>query len=236
MTSTSGPGLPGVAADAGDPAGSGPRSGSSQRTVLWVAVAVGVVLAVLIGVLATRQGGADDPASQVLGRPVPKVEGLVMNFGEPGEGGSQPASATFDIDELRGRWVVVNFFATWCQPCLVEHPELVRFSEEHGAVGDAVLVSIPFNDRPEAVSRFFAEHGGSWPVLDADAGAGRIGIDFGVRKLPETFLVSPEGIVVWKTNGGVTADQLDEAMAISSGAAPQGDDGSGAGSGGGTAG
>ncbi len=232
MTAAAGDPVAGAepAAAGAEPAGGSPGRPSSQRTVLWVAVAVGAVLVVLIGVLATRQGGADDPASQVLGQPVPRVEGPVMTFGEPGA-----APATFDIDDLRGRWVVVNFFATWCQPCLVEHPELVRFSDEHGTTGDAVLVSIPFNDRPEAVSRFFAEHRGSWPVLDADAGAGSIGIDFGVRKLPETFLVSPDGIVVWKTNGGVTADQLDEAIAISSGAAPAGG-ASGAGSSDGAAG
>lgn len=198
------------------------RSGNApaSRTVLWVAVAVGVVLVVLIGVLATRQGGQDDPASQVLGKPVPAVEGATMGLESARTPGSEPAPpGTFDIDDLRGRWVVVNFFATWCQPCIVEHPELVQFSEAHAEVGDAVVVSIPFNDRPEAVARFFEEHGGEWAVLAADAGAGSIGIDFGVRKLPETFLVSPDGIVVWKTNGGVTAAQLDEAIAIASGQA-----------------
>ena len=65
----------------------------------------------------------------------------------------------------RGRWVVGNFFSTTCQPCIVEHPELIEFQEAHEPVGDATVVSVAFDDAASNVEEFFAENGGDWPVL-----------------------------------------------------------------------
>src|SRR5690606_12069380 len=97
-------------------------------------------------------------------------------------------------DDHRGEWVVVNFFASWCGPCRQEHPELVAFSERHAARGDASVVSVAFSDAEDDARAFFEELGGDWPVLIE--GTGRIGIDFGVTGVPETYLVAPDGTVV----------------------------------------
>jgi cytochrome c biogenesis protein CcmG/thiol:disulfide interchange protein DsbE len=119
----------------------------------------------------------------------------------------------FDIDAHRGRWVVVNFFATWCPPCVEEHPELVAFDERNGS--RVQLVSVAFDDTEvDAVERFFADNGGDWPVITS--GAGGASLDYGVKKLPESFLVDPSGTVVAKINGGVTAAQLDALIAEAS--------------------
>lgn len=183
-----------------------PASGPPRRPILWVAVSVGVVLAILVIVLATRPSSTEREADRsLLGQAVPEVVGVTIDGTE------------FDIDSQRGRWVVVNFVASWCTPCIAEHPELVAFAEEHEAVGDAVLVGVPFQDSRANLVEFFEERGGSWPVLDPDGGTGRIAIDFGVTALPETFVVSPEGIVVWKATGQVTAPQLDGVIAAARG-------------------
>ncbi|MFP5377643.1 MAG: TlpA family protein disulfide reductase [Acidimicrobiia bacterium] len=172
---------------AGDP---GPRP---RHTARWVALAVGAVVAVLVVVLATRPPASDVVApSPLVGRPAPEVEG-------PGLDG-----ATVRLSGLRGRWVVVNFFATWCVPCLQEHPELVRFSDRHPPERVRVL-AVVYDDQPEDVARFFRERGGDWPVVD-DVGAK---VDFGVRGVPESFLVDPDGVVRTRLVGGVTADGLD---------------------------
>ena len=71
-----------------------------------------------------------------------------------------------DIDDQRGRWVMLNFFASWCTPCLEEHPELNAFDVAHRAEGDAALVGVTFDDKAEEAREFFEEHGGDWPVID----------------------------------------------------------------------
>lgn len=172
----------------------------------WIAVGVGVVLIAFIAVLATRDISADAPSTQRLGKPVPLVQGETLDGG------------TVDIDDFRGKWVVVNFVASWCVPCQVEHPELVKFSDDHAAKGDAVVLGVAYDNTTEELRRFFDERGGDWPVVVGDTG--RIALDFGVAKVPETYLVDPAGIVRWKVEGGVTAAQLDEAIAISTGEAP----------------
>lgn len=111
------------------------------------------------------------------------------------------------LSDLRGRYVVVNFFATWCIPCVREHPELIRFADRH-PVEQAQVLMVIYDDQPAAVRQFFAKRGGDWPVLD-DPGAK---VDFGVRGVPESFLVDPDGFVLTRLVGGVTADGLDRLL------------------------
>lgn len=175
--------------------------------VLGVAVLVALVLVAFIAVLATRDPAQDRATdSPLVGEVAPPLAGDMI----------APADAVgtaFDLDRLRGQWAVVNFFATWCVPCVVEHPELVEFSERHAEAGDASVVSVVFNDDAEDVTAFFNENGGDWPVLDGDT----VILDWAVAAVPESFLVSPDGIVAAKITGGVTADALDDLIAQVSG-------------------
>lgn len=166
------------------------RSGGFRAR--WVAVAVGVIVAGLIVLLATSPGGSDRTApSPVVGKLAPPIEAQTTS-------GEQ-----FSLDALRGQWTLVNFFATWCAPCRVEHPELVALAD---ARGDSSIVSVSFNDQPAAVQRFFDDNGGGWPVIAE--GNGRIALDYGVIKLPESYLIAPDGRVAAKFNGGVRAAQV----------------------------
>jgi cytochrome c biogenesis protein CcmG/thiol:disulfide interchange protein DsbE len=159
---------------------------------------VGVVLVALIVVLATSKSlDSRGISSELLGDAVPHVEGTTLD----GE--------TFDIDEHRGRWVVVNFFATWCTPCRTEHPELVRFTAEHEAAGDVEVVSVAFDDDAGSIQEFFDENGGTWAVIPEDTN--RVALEFGVTAVPESYVVNPSGIVVAKFEG-VTSAGLDEVI------------------------
>lgn len=191
----------------------GPRRRPRRAVALVaLAVAVGVAILVIFLALGDPQRGALIGRSAV-GKPAPPIAGLTLT------------GDSFDLDDHRGRWVIVNFFATWCPGCITEHPELVTFSERH-AGGDAIVVTVAFDDSPEAVLGFFERAGGEWPVLAGDVGS--VPVDYGVTAVPETYLVSPAGYVVDKLVGvrGVTADQLDariaalEALGESTGTAP----------------
>lgn len=177
-------------ADADDGAGA-PATG---RVGLIVSAVVAVLVVALVAVLATREPATERRTdSPLLGKVAPALVGETL------DGGS------FDIDDHRGQWVVVNFFATWCAPCREEHPELVAFDEAHRAAGDAAVVSVVYDDRVDDVRDFFAERGGEWSVI-VDGGLAAVG--YGVVGVPETYLVAPSGFVVQKYTGGVTQDAI----------------------------
>jgi cytochrome c biogenesis protein CcmG, thiol:disulfide interchange protein DsbE len=166
-----------------------PPGGS--HTTRWVALAVGAVCLGLIALFAVQGGNRIDPPSRLLGQRVPTVAGPSVIDGDH-----------YDIDDARGRWVVVNFFASWCPPCIAEQPELRAFADWGGQTGRAELVGVVFQD-PDA-RRFLVENGGTWPVIDDPA----IPVQFQVANVPESFLVAPSGVVVQRMQGELTADDL----------------------------
>jgi cytochrome c biogenesis protein CcmG/thiol:disulfide interchange protein DsbE len=174
--------------------------GGSRRVAPIAALAVAVVLAALVALLATRDpSGERAHQSPLFGRLAPPTEGRTL------DGGS------VSLEDLRGRWVVVNFFASWCTPCRVEHPELQAFHEAHEGLGDAALVAVTYDNSAEDARAFFEERGGDWPVIDDPDNS--IGVAYGVAQVPETFVVAPNGLVVHRFAGGVTKADLDEVIA-----------------------
>jgi thiol-disulfide isomerase/thioredoxin len=111
-----------------------------------------------------RRGGGrgeertkDTAATPLLGRAAPVVQTTTID-GQP-----------FDLATRRGSWVVLNFFSTWCVPCVQEHPNLVRFAAGQAAQPDgAELYSVVFNDDPGKVQQFFTEKGGDWRAWSTD--------------------------------------------------------------------
>lgn len=173
-------------------------SGSSRLAPLAAAVA-GAILVAFIAILATSGSEQSLGASPLIAKPAPQIIGETVD------------AQTFDLEGERGRWVVVNFFATTCVPCIQEHPELVAFDEAHSAIGDASVVSIAFSDSAKNVEAFFEDNGGDWSVLAEDTG--RHAISYGVAAVPETYLVSPNGIVTSKFIGGITQADLENEIA-----------------------
>lgn len=165
------------------------------RPTLIAAVAVGAIIALFVVLLASRPSGTRvRDSAPIEGKPAPPVNGKVVS----GE--------RFEIAET-DEWVLVNFFATWCVPCVKEHPELVEFERNHREAGDGRVISVVYDQDPKVVRRFFEDNGGDWTVVDADEG--RTAVAWGVTGVPESYLVSPTGIVVQRIRGGVTAAELD---------------------------
>jgi len=176
------------------------------RTALVASVVIAVLVGLLVVVLATRDSSTErSTQSPLLGKVAPTVAGTTLD-------GEEVSAA-----DLRGRWVVVNFFASWCVPCLEEHPELLAFDAEHRATGDAALLGVTFDDKADDARAFFEEQGGTWPVIDDPENS--IGVAFGVAQVPETFVIAPDGTVVQRYAGGVTRAALDELIATYEGAA-----------------
>ncbi len=117
---------------------------------------------------------------------------------------------TYTLADYRGRWVVLNFWATWCSPCLKEMPELQRFHQRHPQVA---VWGITFEDTPKDTMKAFVKRlGVTYPIM----GQGQQPYTpFGeVTGLPTTFLVNPEGRFHRAIRGTVTAAELEAAISI----------------------
>ncbi|MCU4185759.1 TlpA family protein disulfide reductase [Acidiferrimicrobium sp. IK] len=191
---------PRLAAPAPEPAPEPTRQRRGHRA-RWAALSVGLIVVGLVIVLAVQPSAANRQVqSPLVGNPAPPVAGPSVT----------PYPFT-SLGALGGRWVLVNFFATWCVPCQVEQPELARFAAEHRASGDVQLVMVVYSDSTPNVRGFLAARGGDWPAVQ-DPG-GQIALSYGVSGIPETYLVDPHGIIVAKIVGGSTTAGLDRLLA-----------------------
>ena len=165
-----------------------------------VLAAICVVLLVIV--LGTRESGVDRMTTHLVGAAAPPVAGNTI-------GGE-----FWNLDDERGRWVLVNFFSTTCIPCVREHPELLSFARSQIGDKGVKIVSIAFDDKSSSVETFFEKNGGGWPVLAKDTG--RIAVDWGVIAVPESYLVSPTGFVAAKVIGGVKRSEIEELLSKAS--------------------
>ncbi len=104
---------------------------------------------------------------------------------------------------IEGRVVLVNFFASWCGPCRIEHPLLMNLAE----TGDVPVYGINYKDAEVDAKRWLVDFGDPFAEIGADV-EGRTGIDWGVYGLPETFLVNQQGQIVYKHVGPLTLEVL----------------------------
>ena len=178
------------------------RTGGS-KLARNAAIVVGVVLVAFIALLATR-GTSTPISSRIVGQAAPDFSGRTLD------------GTTWTMASHRGEWVVVNFFATWCTPCRIEDPQLQQFVIAHA--GDPVrVISVAFSDDAESIREFWTSERNSWPVIPSDTGS--IALDYGVTKVPESYVVAPSGLVVAGFYGGVTAAGLDKVIADNGGMA-----------------
>lgn len=116
-------------------------------------------------------------------------------------------SGTVRLSDLRGKVVVINFWASWCADCRIEHPNLAGAWQRYRDSG-MVLLGVAFQDRPSASRAYLAEFGGDWPQL-SDPGS-RTALAYGVYGVPETFVIGADGRVAFKQIGPVSYDRLSE--------------------------
>ncbi|HET8975840.1 MAG TPA: TlpA disulfide reductase family protein [Solirubrobacterales bacterium] len=160
-----------------------------------------IVMAVLavIGLLAYGLLSKGEQALAI-GEPAPDKELTVL-------GGSETRS----LEDFRGRFVLVNFWASWCEPCRQEAPALEDFQSEHGGPGFTVL-GIDLDDASDDALAFVREYGLTYPQLrDGDGRERREA--YGMTGFPESFLVDPDGEIALIRRGPVDAEFLREEVA-----------------------
>ncbi|GMR12158.1 MAG: TlpA disulfide reductase family protein [Gemmatimonadota bacterium] len=160
----------------------------------WLSMIAVISLVVLLAFGLTRR--SDFLPSPLVGETTPGFSLPVLD-----------EDRTVSLDELQGRPVVVNFWASWCLACIQEHPVLVRAWERYAGQG-VEMVGIVYQDTPANARRYIEKYGGGWlQLLDPRS---RAAIDFGVYGVPETFFIRPDGIIAHKHLGPVTDTLMTE--------------------------
>ena len=109
------------------------------------------------------------------------------------------ADETLSLASMTGEGpAVLNFWASWCGPCIVEHPEITKLSKLDGVR----VFGINYKDKPEDAQRFLDRYGNPFTAIGVDK-RGRAAIEYGVAALPETFVISGEGKVIYKHTGPI---------------------------------
>jgi len=115
---------------------------------------------------------------------------------------------TYTLSELRGQPVFINFWATWCQPCIAEHPGLIQAAQAYR--GQVHFLGVVYQDKPENIDSFIRQRGSWGPSLVDEAS--RVAIAYGVYGAPESFLLDAEGVIVEKITGPIGLADLDRKL------------------------
>lgn len=177
--------------------GEAPEAAPQGGFRLWMlipALGAAAVLAVFLLGLQREDGGRNLP-STLIGKPTPEFELPPLYAGEPG-------LSTADMTAPGVK--LVNVWASWCVPCRAEHPVLTNLA----GMG-LTLYGINYKDGEEGAKKFLAELGNPFARIGADR-SGRVGIDWGVYGVPETYVVDGEGRIVYKHIGPITRDDIGE--------------------------
>jgi cytochrome c biogenesis protein CcmG/thiol:disulfide interchange protein DsbE len=158
------------------------------KKALWTLGAFIALVAVLA--VGLRLNPREVP-SPLIGKPAPPFELPLLN--EP--------EKRFSQKDMLGKVWILNVWASWCPPCLVEHPVVTRIAR----AGLAPVVGLNYKDTRDEALPWLKRNGDPYQLIVFDAN-GRIGIDYGVYGVPETYVIDRKGVIRYKHIGPLTAD------------------------------
>ncbi len=166
-----------------------------MRPAFWVPL---ILFLGLVAAFAVQLASGDNPhdlPSALIDKPVPNFDLPPIRMGEAG----------LKSEDLKsGEVVLLNVFASWCAPCRIEHPFLSELAEE-----GIPVYGLNYKDRPQDVATFLRELGDPYAEIGADNN-GRVGVDFGVYGVPETYVISGDGRIMYKHVGPILPQNQDD--------------------------
>jgi cytochrome c biogenesis protein CcmG, thiol:disulfide interchange protein DsbE len=171
------------------------------------AIPVVVLLAMLVLLGIGLKLDPREVPSPLIGKPAPAFELPLL--------GADPAAPKLTPSSLAGRPVLVNFFASWCAGCRVEHPLLMELSRQ-----GVEIVGMDYKDAPEDAQAWLARHGNPYRQVALDR-TGQAGLDWGVYGVPETYVLGADGRILFKQIGPLTPQAWErDVRPLLAGAAP----------------
>jgi cytochrome c biogenesis protein CcmG/thiol:disulfide interchange protein DsbE len=185
-----------------DPPADATSAGRRRSSTRWILPAV-LVAAIVVGIaawLTATDGGSPSSSSPPATAPAPASEGLVSTPGVATTGSAAPdfdlprlrGDGSIDLRDLRGKAVVVNFWASWCIPCQQEFPVLRRVQRRYRD-DDLVIIGIAHRDIPSDARAFARDERATWDLVTDERS--ETAIDYGVRAIPQTFFIRPDGVI-----------------------------------------
>lgn len=175
----------------------------------WKRAGIAMVVMIPLIMLFTfglRRGDPRLIPSPLVNQPAPDFALEVLALDGPGPDGRDATGDTIRLSEERGNIVVLNFFASWCVPCRIEHRALTRVASRY-ADRHVRFLGVVYNDTPPAVRSYIRQLGGqSYPAL-LDPGQ-LVAIDYGLVGVPETFFIAQDGTVRRKVFSAVNEQIL----------------------------
>jgi cytochrome c biogenesis protein CcmG/thiol:disulfide interchange protein DsbE len=166
-------------------------------------VSLSFLILILVIAFIAISSRAKNPSTQVtvetplLGKPAPAFNGIDL-FNDK----------SITLNSFQGKYLVINFFASWCQPCRQEAPNLLEFYTKYK--NEVSILSIGFDDTASSESAFLKTNAETWPAINDTSG--QIAVSYGVSEPPETFFISPSGFILVKFVGPVTFAGLQKAL------------------------
>jgi cytochrome c biogenesis protein CcmG/thiol:disulfide interchange protein DsbE len=142
-----------------------------------------------------------DPASigsVMVNRPAPNLAAPSLREGQP--------ALTSDLLKT-GKPVLLNFFASWCTPCLAEHPLLLRLKQREGAT----IIGIAWKNKPDEARAWLARLGDPFTAVGTDYD-GKLSLDWGLSGVPETYLIDATGVVRLHFHAPITEKDLNDTI------------------------
>ena len=172
---------------------------STSNLLRLLPVAIFVVVAGFFAV-ALRSGDPSKIPSTLIGKPVPAssfpaLDGLLAD--------GKPVLGFTNSDLAKGKVSIVNFWASWCAPCVDEHPLVAGLKIASGVD----VYGVNYKDEATAARRFLGRYGNPFTAIGTD-GNGRMAIDWGVYGMPETFVVDGQGKIVYKHVGPLSPESI----------------------------
>ena len=173
----------------------GHASEKRWRLAGYIPLAAFLGMAVFLGIGLTKD--PREVPSPLIGKPVPQfrlpaVKGRILGLSNT---------------DLKGEVALVNVFASWCVACREEHPILI----ELGKTGVVPIHGLNYKDKPDDAKAWLDELGDPYTRTGADI-SGRVGIEWGVYGVPETFVVDRNGLIAYKQIGPITPKVLEQTL------------------------
>ena len=184
--------------------GHDPRAVGLRRGLFLLPVVVFLVIAgYFVWGLQPDRNPRDVP-SALVGKPLPAFDLPAVD----GLDGSEGLDAQALVAEAEGP-MLVNVFASWCVPCLAEHPILMRLAGR----GEVPVYGINYKDAPADARQWLVRHGNPYEKIGAlSQERAEVGIELGIYGVPETYVVDADGVIRHKETGPITPESLNETI------------------------
>jgi cytochrome c biogenesis protein CcmG/thiol:disulfide interchange protein DsbE len=167
-----------------------------KRLVLLLPLLTFLIICVFILIYLLQQNDPSKPPSALINKEVPSFQAKNLFI----------TNEILTNEDLKNKIVLINFFASWCAPCKVEHPLLFKIKKNFP---NLFLLGINYKDKVEDAEKYLNNEGNPYTYVGIDKN-GMIGLEFGVFGLPETFLINNKGKIIFKHLGPLTKNIIND--------------------------